>query len=162
MVWSRFVLGLMGFFFFFWCDKDCDYSPVGQIQLAGMLLEELVAFTGGWTGPWVEERKQASVVPALPPRPPSLTDTVRPVYTGLARRVSESGEASRVHVRGTRVGHVCVDLGSGCPSLVSVRSTRLVFLSFFFFFSMVRIVGGMPDVGFPEMSGHPDCVVLDK
>ena len=135
---------------------------MGQIQLAGMLLEELVAFTGGWTGPWVEERKQASVVPALPPRPPSLTDTVRPVYTGLARRVSESGEASRVHVRGTRVGHVCVDLGSGCPSLVSVRSTRLVFLSFFFFFSMVRIVGGMPDVGFPEMSGHPDCVVLDK
>ncbi|KAH0830164.1 hypothetical protein J3R83DRAFT_1513 [Lanmaoa asiatica] len=40
-------------------QQDRDHSPAGQIQLAGMLLKELVTFTGGWTGPWVEERKQS-------------------------------------------------------------------------------------------------------
>lgn len=46
-------------------NKDRDYSPVGQIQLAGMLLGELVTFTGGWTGPLVEERKQVTLVTFL-------------------------------------------------------------------------------------------------
>ncbi|KAG9318061.1 hypothetical protein JVU11DRAFT_125 [Chiua virens] len=41
-------------------QQDCDYSPVGQIQLASVLLAQLVDFTGGWTGPWVQERKQLS------------------------------------------------------------------------------------------------------
>ncbi|KAI9570745.1 hypothetical protein HD554DRAFT_309717 [Boletus coccyginus] len=40
-------------------QQDRDYSPVGQVRLAGVLLEELVTFTGGWTGPWVEECKQS-------------------------------------------------------------------------------------------------------
>lgn len=48
-----------------------------------------------------------------------------PVRAALARRVSESGEASRVHVRGKRVGHIGVDLGSRRPSLVSVHSISL-------------------------------------
>ncbi|KAG6375824.1 hypothetical protein JVT61DRAFT_2681 [Boletus reticuloceps] len=40
-------------------QQDRDYSPVGQIRLAGVLLEELVTSSEGWTGPWVEERKQS-------------------------------------------------------------------------------------------------------
>ena len=50
--------------------KDRDYSPKGHIQLAGKLLEELVTFTGGWAGPWVEERQQVRSAPGLafPPR----------------------------------------------------------------------------------------------
>jgi len=40
-------------------QQDRDYSPQGQIRLAGVLLEELITFSGTWTGPWVEERKQS-------------------------------------------------------------------------------------------------------
>ena len=43
------------------------------------------------------------------------------VRTVPTRRMSESGDASRVHVRGKRVGHVRIDLGSRRPSLVSVH-----------------------------------------
>ena len=43
------------------------------------------------------------------------------VDTVLTRRMSEPRDASRVHVRGERVGYVRIDLGSGRPSLVSVR-----------------------------------------
>ena len=54
-------------------DKDRDYSPQGQIRLAGVLLEELVAFSGTWTGPWVEERKQVCFRSSSFASPPSLT-----------------------------------------------------------------------------------------
>lgn len=91
---------------------------MGQIQLAGMLLGELVTLAAGWKGPWVEERKQVTLFTFL--RSLMLTDI--PVDSGFTQRVSESGEASRVHVRGKRVGHVRVDLGSRRPSLVSVHS----------------------------------------
>ncbi|KAF8548370.1 hypothetical protein OG21DRAFT_1471303 [Imleria badia] len=40
-------------------QQDRDYSPVGQIRLASVLLEELVSSSGEWTGPWVEERTQS-------------------------------------------------------------------------------------------------------
>ena len=101
-------------------DKDRDYSPQGQIRLAGVLLEELITFSGTWTGPWVEERKQVCFRSFASPLPNA--NACIPVRTVFTRRMSESGKAPCVHGRGERVGRVRVDLGSERPSLVSVHS----------------------------------------
>ncbi|KAG8217116.1 Mak10 subunit, NatC N-terminal acetyltransferase-domain-containing protein, partial [Butyriboletus roseoflavus] len=74
--WQRMRLNCLRRYKWAFIDEydDIDQPPVGhpnflkftaacsaiqQIQLARMLLGELVTFTGGWTGPWVEERKQS-------------------------------------------------------------------------------------------------------
>ncbi|KAF8437566.1 Mak10 subunit, NatC N-terminal acetyltransferase-domain-containing protein [Boletus edulis BED1] len=62
-------------------QQDRDYSPVGQIRLAGVLLEELVTSSEGWTGPWVEERKQS-------------IQRLRDVCQGLEKLPASMSEAS--------------------------------------------------------------------
>ncbi|KAF8835779.1 hypothetical protein BDN67DRAFT_974919 [Paxillus ammoniavirescens] len=40
-------------------QQDRDHSPHDQIKLAVGLLVQLVNHSGGWAGPWVEDRKQS-------------------------------------------------------------------------------------------------------